>query len=103
MPNALKLIALASGLDRPWVPQLEQVSILITGLSHICDLGKPENLPQKGFSIKPCPKRDVEDIDEGVVKDGIDFLGLYTSKTDQTTLTLFMCRIRRFATRHGFH
>ncbi len=99
MSNPLKLLALASNLDRPWVPQLEQVSILITRLSHICDLEKPENLPEKGFAIKPCPKHDVEDVDEGILKDGIDFLGLYSltppgAKTDETTITLHMCRIR---------
>lgn len=108
MSSPLKLLALASSLDRQWIPPLEQVSILITGLSHICGLEKPENLPEREFAIKPCPKRAVEDIDEGVLAHGIDFLGLYSlepagAKTDETTITLFMCRIRRFAARHGLH
>ena len=103
MSKPLKLIALASKLDHQWAPPLEQVSIFITGLSHICDLEKPENLPERGFAIKPCPKRDIEDIDEGIREKGIDFLGLYSSTPASVEITLFMCRIRRFAARYGFH
>jgi hypothetical protein len=97
----LRLIALATNLDRLWVPQLEQVLIIITGLSQICDLEKPENLPKKNFRIKPCPRSDIEDVDEGLSTKGIDFFGQYDP--EEMVVTLQMCRMRRFATRHGFH
>lgn len=93
----LRLIALATNLDRLWVPQLEQALIIITGLSHICDLEKPENLPQKNFRIKPCPRPDIEDLGE----EGIDFFGRYDPEEREVTLKI--CRMRRFATRYGFH
>jgi hypothetical protein len=97
----LRLMALATNLDRLWVPQLKQVLIIITGLSQICDLEKPENLPKKNFRIKPCPRSDIEDVDEGVLTNGIDFFGQYDP--DKMEVTLQICRMRRFATRHGFH
>lgn len=102
--SPLRLKALATELDRPWTPQLEQVKMLIMGLSHICQLRKPQNLPDKPFVIEPCPESSIEDVDEGVKKDGIDFFGLYSiAEKAETTVTLFMCRIRQFAGRYGFH
>lgn len=94
----LRLIALATNLDRLWVPQREQALIIITGLSHICDLKKPENLPKKNFRIKPCPPD--EDVGEGVLTKGIDFFGQYDPEEREVTLNI--CRMRRFATRYGF-
>jgi hypothetical protein len=104
----LKLLALASSFDRDWVPPLERVSILIAGLSHVCGLEQPDNLPEKEFIIKPCPKRGIEEIDEGVAQHGIDFLGQYSpapreKETEESTIKLCMCRMRRFATRHALH
>lgn len=98
----LRLIAFATKFDLPWVPQLEQANILITGLSHICALEHPE-LPDHPFVIEPCRENDIEDVDEGVDREGIDFLGQYSlNEKNETTVTLNMCRIRRFANRHGF-
>jgi hypothetical protein len=97
----LRLRALANKLDRLLLPQLEQILIIITGLSHICDLDKPENLPKKNFGIKPCPRSDIEDVDEGLSTKGIDFFGQYDP--GENVVTIYMCRIIRFVVRHGFH
>ncbi len=103
-PSPLRLKALATKLDRPWVPQLEQANILIKGLSHICALDQPEIVPDQPFVVEPCREDDIEDVDEGLERDGIDFLGQYAfNEKNETTVTLNMCRIRRLTTRHGFH
>jgi hypothetical protein len=99
----LRLSAFATKFDLPWVPRLAQAKLLIDGLSHICVLEQPDNFPQQPFAIEPCPENDIEDVDEGVDREGIDFLGQYSfNEKDETTVTLNICRIRRFANRHGF-
>src|SRR5258708_34279622 len=103
-PSPLRLKALATKLDRPWVPQLEQANILIKGLSHICALDQPEIVPDQPFVVEPCREDDIEDVDEGLERDGIDFLGEYAfNEKNETTVTLNMCRIRRLTTRNAFH
>jgi hypothetical protein len=97
----LGLIVLASKCDWRLVPQLEQVLIIISGLSQICELEKPENLPDKKFRIKPCPLSEIEDVHEGVSTRGIDFFGQYDP--EEMTVTLQMCLMKRFAGSHGFH
>jgi hypothetical protein len=74
--------------------------MLIKGLLHICNLGEPANLPRKGFTFRPCPRREAEDLDEDVLIKGIDVFGQYDPT--ESLITLCMCRMRRFATRHGF-
>lgn len=96
----LQLRALVTSFDRLWVPQLEQTNLLIKGLSHICNLEEPANLPKKGFAFRPCPRPEVEDLDEDVLNEGIDVFGKY--HPTKSLITLCMCRMRRFATRHGF-
>jgi len=99
--SKLRLTALATDFDRLWVPQLDQVLILVKGLSHICGLGEPHNLPDQKFNVEPCcPEFDSEDLEEGIASEGIDFFGQYDP--NEIKVTLNTCRMRRFATRHGF-
>jgi hypothetical protein len=51
--SPLRLRALATKYDRLWVPQLEQVKILIKGLLYVCNLLEPAILPKKEFTIQP--------------------------------------------------
>ena len=81
------------------IPPLEQVIIFTKTLGYICDL-KPQQLPEKPFQPHPCPPS--EDLDQGIEKDGIDFLGRYEFVLDKIVVTLFICRIREFSAKHGF-
>lgn len=98
--HPLNLVALAAKIDAAWLPSLEQVIVFTKNLAHICAL-KPQQLPEKPFERRPCPSSDPEDLDEGIEREGIDFLGLYEPK--KIRVTLCVCRIRNFASRHGFH
>jgi hypothetical protein len=99
--NTLRLIAYATVVDRFWIPQVDQVQIFLNGLLHICGLNEPDNSLDKKVTRRPCPTSDVEDMEEGILSEGIDFFGQY--HPDKIKITLNMCRMRRFATRHGFH
>lgn len=101
-PLPLNLVALASKIDEPWVPPLEQAVIFTKILGCICAL-EPQQLAKKPFEHHPCPFPDPEDLDEGVASKGIDFLGLYEHGSGEITVTLFICRIMKFCARHGFH
>lgn len=99
-PRPLKLKALTWKSDMPWIPPLEQVIIFTKILGYICDR-EPQWLPKKTFSRRPCVPSEAEEVDEGILRDGIDFLGQYDP--NETMVTLNMCRIRRYALKHGFH
>jgi len=58
------------------------------------------NPPKKEFAHRPCPPHDVEELDEAITSKGIDAFGQYDPSKSQ--ITLYLCRMRRFATRHGF-
>jgi hypothetical protein len=96
----LQLSALATKFDWPWIPRSEQVRILIHGLARICDLQEPPNPPKKEFARRPCPPRDVENLDEEIPSKGIDVFA--ECDPSKSLITLCLCRMRRFATRHDF-
>jgi hypothetical protein len=98
--HALKLVALASKADEPLVPPLEQVVIFSSMLGYICEL-KLQHLPEEPFKRLPCPSPD-QDLDTGIEKNGIDFLGHYEHQLNDITVTLYVCRIMKFCARHGF-
>jgi hypothetical protein len=102
MSDPLNLVALASKIDEPLFPPLEQVVIFVKILGYICDL-KPQRLPERRFQRLPCPSSDTEDVDEGIWSQGIDFLGRYEYEPNEITVKLHICRIMRFCGRHGFH
>jgi hypothetical protein len=98
----LKLVALASKADESLIPPLEQVVIFTKTLGYICEL-KLRHLPEKPFKRLPCPTLDPENLDERIKSKGIDFLGRYEFKGSEITVTLCICRIIKFCTRHGFN
>jgi hypothetical protein len=98
--HPLNLVAFASEPAEPLIPPLEQVVIFATMLGYICKL-KPQRLPGKPFGFQPCPFPDPENLDEGFGIKGIDFLGEY--QPSEVIVTLFICRIREFSAKHGFH
>jgi hypothetical protein len=100
--HPLNLVAFASEPDEPLIPPLEQVVIFTKMLGYICEL-EPQRLPKKPFDFQPCPFPDPENSDEGVGIKGIDFFGLYEYQPNEVKVTLFICRIREFSAKHGFH
>jgi hypothetical protein len=93
--NPLKLVALASKNNEPLIPPLEQVTIFTRMLGYICEL-ELQHLPEKSFTRLPCPSHDLEDVDEGVESEGVDFLGQYEYGEDGVTIKLNICRIMKF-------
>ena len=51
-PLSLNLVALATKIDEPLIPPLEQVVIFTKILGHICDF-EPPRLPEKCFERRP--------------------------------------------------
>lgn len=100
--HPLKLVALASESDEPLIPPLEQVVIFSRILGHICEL-QPERLPKEPFKTQPCPSPDLKDLDEGIASKGLDFLGRYEYGPSEIVVILFICRIKEFSAKHGFH
>src|ERR1700730_11647909 len=97
-----KLIALASRADESLIPPLEQGVIFSRMFGYICEL-ELQLLPEEPFEQLPCASPDLEDVDDGILSKGIDFLGRYEHGASEITVTLNICRITRFSARHGFH
>jgi len=100
--HRLKLLASVSKSDEPLIPPLQQVEIFVNSLGYICEQ-KPQLLPKEPFELQPCPISMGEDLEGSIEAGGIDFLEQYEYGQDDLTITLNICRIMRFCTRHGFH